>query len=121
LDFDPKNISRLNQIRTPLFHAGRRPLIEPAQMRPPKPAVARAGYVIDGVGKGVMVTMVRDPGAGRAGSVKDREQNENLLDYRIQADGSVSQCAVVTDRGSEASAGGDRESGQEHFPSRRRK
>src|SRR5438105_11517628 len=97
----PQRVSRTHQIRAPLLHARRFPLVEPAQMGPPETTMARARHVVDRVGVGVMISMVRDPSARGARAVGDRKKNENLFDYRIEFHRSVGETAVIPDCRSE--------------------
>src|SRR5207247_1889523 len=66
LKLRPNRVPRPHQIRAPLLHAGRLPLIEPSQVCPPEPAVTGTRYIVDRVGVGVMIAMIRDPRARRA-------------------------------------------------------
>src|SRR5438093_7072351 len=58
----PRHVPGPDQIRTPLFHGRRIPLIEPSQVSPPESAVPRAGNVINCFGFRMMIAMICDPG-----------------------------------------------------------
>src|SRR5882672_3917105 len=60
LNLVPSHVSRPDHVRTPPFHRGWFPLIQPSQMRPPEAAVPWAGYVIYGVRICMMIAMICD-------------------------------------------------------------
>jgi len=67
----------------------------------------------------MMITMVRDPGAGRAGAVETREKNEDLFNYGIELNSAMSQCAVIPDSCPESAKAGHRERDPNYPPARK--
>src|SRR5438552_14335539 len=98
LKLGPNRISLADQIRTPLLHRRWFPLIQPSQMRPPESAVAGAGDILDRIGFGMVISMVRDPRVRRSRPIKDRSEDEHLLDNPIEFHCSMGEPAVVRHR-----------------------
>jgi hypothetical protein len=90
-------------------------------MRPPEAAVPWTGYIVNCVCIGVMISMVRDPSARRAGAIKDGKENEELLHDGIQADGPVSQRAMIANSGADSSARRQEDRCEQDLPRRQRK
>ena len=78
----------------------RRParLPEPAQVRPPEAADARAGDVLGRVGLRVVKPVVGGPGQRRARAVEHREERQHVAHHRMQLDRLVRDRAVVARR-----------------------
>jgi hypothetical protein len=66
-------------------------------MRPPEAAVARTGNIFGCVGFRVVMPMIRHPRHRLARGVKDRKEDENILNYAIQTQRTVSKASVITD------------------------
>ncbi len=73
----PEFVDATGEFGTVLHLVGRLRLIKPAEMRPPEAAVGGAGNVVGTVGVDVMVTMIGDPAARRAGSIKHRPEDQH--------------------------------------------
>src|SRR6266487_3584803 len=90
-------------------------------MRPPEATMTRARHVVDRIGVRVMIAMIRNPCVRRARAVENRGEQEKLFDDRVQLHCTMSQCAMVTDRGSEPAHARHNQSRQEQSPSWKRK
>src|SRR5207237_6205116 len=82
LKLGPNCISKPDQIRTPLLHRRRLPLIKPSQMSPPESAVAGTGDILDRISLRMVISMVRDPCVWRPRSIEHGSADEHLLDNR---------------------------------------
>src|SRR5438552_2890403 len=98
LQLRPERIAGTDHVGTPFLHTRWFPLIEPSKMRPPESAMPRTRDVVDGVGVRVMVSVVRDPRAGRSRAIEDCEENQNLFNNRMEFDGAMRKRAVIADR-----------------------
>src|SRR5262245_42811997 len=110
----------MDQIRTPLLHAGRFPLVEPAQMRPPETTVARTRHIIDGVRVRMMIAMIRNPRARRAGSIETREKDQQLLHGGMELDRAMSESAMISDRRTQTAGAREQQRTEKDTPSGQR-
>src|SRR5262245_36250935 len=94
----------MNHVGAPLLHAGRFPLIEPAQVSPPESSVSWTRYVVYRVGVGVVVAMIGDPGTRSTGPIEDCKQNEDLFDGGIELECSMRKSAMICDCRAQTSA-----------------
>jgi hypothetical protein len=67
-------------------------------VRPPETTVPRAGNIVESVGIGVMISVVRNPGTGSTRSVENGKENKQLFDNRIQLNSTMRERSMVTDR-----------------------
>jgi hypothetical protein len=65
-------------------------------MRPPEAAMARTGNIFGCVSFRVMMAMIRHPGHRLARRVEDRKEDENILNYAIEPQRTVSKASVIT-------------------------
>src|SRR5712691_8528622 len=76
----PDLVDAAGELGSPALFVGGLRLIKPAKMRPPEAALLGTGDVLGSVGNGVMQAMIGDPACGMTGAVKDRPENQELLD-----------------------------------------
>src|SRR5205823_6487645 len=101
LHLRPERVSRTHQVGTPLLHARGFPLVKPSEMSPPETAMPRTRHVVDGVGIRMVISMVRNPGTRRSGSIEDCEKDQNLLDDRVEFDRTMGERTMICDRRAE--------------------
>lgn len=118
LELAPNRVSRLDQIRTPLFHRRRPPLIQPSEMGPPEPAMTGAGHVFDRIGLRVVISMVRYPRARHARTIEHGCEDEHLFDNRIEFHGSMGESAVVRHSRPQRTCAREAQTPQKYSPSR---
>jgi hypothetical protein len=66
-------------------------------MRPPETAVARTGNIFGCVSFRVVMAMIRHPRHRLARRVKDRKKDQDILNYAIETQRTVSKASVITD------------------------
>ena len=87
-------------------------LPEPAQVRPPEAADARAGDVLGRVGLGVVQAVIRGPRQRRSRAVQHREEGQHVAHHRVQLHRLVGERAVEADGGAEPAQEVQRGGGQ---------
>src|ERR1700730_13605261 len=104
----PDLVDTAGEFRRPTLLVGGLRLIEPAQMRPPKPALLGTGDVFWRIGDGMMEAMIGHPARRMAGAIENGPEDQYLLDEPVGLERLVSQHAVIAD-GCAAAAQGDAE------------
>jgi len=66
-------------------------------VRPPESAVAWTGNVLNRIGVGMVISVIRDPRAWRTRSIEDSTKNEQLFENRIQLNRTMRQGAMESD------------------------
>ena len=93
-------------------------LPQPAQVRPPEAADARAGDVLGRVRLGVVQAVVRGPRQRRARAVHHREERQHVAHDRVQLHRLVRDRAVIADGRAEAAQEVQDRRAHQHAPAR---
>jgi hypothetical protein len=65
-----------------------------------------------------MIAVIRDPGAGSSGSVKDRKENQNLFRNGVKSDRAMREGTMVADGCAQSAESGGSNRREEHLPTR---
>src|SRR5438477_4075689 len=101
----PDLVHPAGELGSPALLVGRLGLIQPTKMGPPEAALLGAGDILGRVGNGMMEAMIGDPACGMTGTVKDRPEDQELLDKAVGLEGLVRQHTVIADRSAETTKG----------------